>query len=344
MIDRFNILNAWEKQIICSLSILPNQSLTIPDLCGLFLIEETEQVSFFDTIHDLSIKGFLDREKASYKINPAIAENIINEIKPGIEECPRIIKQFSDKLELPKLANEKCFYSIYDQIAVLLERIKKDNLHLAHLSYLLSSNLIRYNNYKEALKYNELAVEISEKIDKTHPLVALFYRDKAYIHRKLGNSKKAICYNLKDIEILELQGGKYDELLTDSYYAISKTYESIRNFDKALEYNLKAIKFEKKKNTNNSSNLSGLYQNLANYYSKLNNLQHASLSINKAVESYTDEKNKSKIHYIQLIKDQKKFNSLYEIELLIKKFKYPILILIGFLFGTFLWILYNIIV
>jgi len=78
---------------------------------------------------------------------------------------------------------------------------------------LLSSNLIKHNKYEEALRFNQLAVEISEKIDKKHPIVALFYRDKAFIHKKLGDAGKAIYYSLKDIEILERSAGKYDDLL-----------------------------------------------------------------------------------------------------------------------------------
>ena len=198
-----NILNDWEREIIYNLSVLPLRYYTVPVLMELFHIENNEQFLFFDTIHDLSTKGFLKRENAAYSLKPEVAKSVLNEARPGIEECSKIVNYFSDKLEVNKLEFENGFEPLFNQLAVLLDKINKNSLHIAQLSYLLSSNLIRYNKYAEALIYNQMAVEISEKIDSRHPLVALFYRDKAFIHKKLGDSNKAIYYSLKDIEILE---------------------------------------------------------------------------------------------------------------------------------------------
>jgi tetratricopeptide (TPR) repeat protein len=340
MIEVFNGLNDDEKEIVSTMAILPGEFFSIPQLSLFFYIEENEYATFFDTIHDLSISGFLESEKGLYAIKPEIAIEILEKIKPGIEECPRIVNYLVDKMEVPTKDYEGIFLPVYKQLSTLLERIDKKSLHLAQLSYLLSSNLIRHNKFQEALRYNQLAVEISEEIDDRHPLVALFYRDKAYIYKKMGDHEKAIYYSLKDIEILERHQGKYDDLLPDSYFALSKTYEMVRNYNKAVEYNLKAIQYAQDAQRK-SNKLSYLYQNLAFYYAKLNNLHHASIFINKAVEFYTSENKKDKFEYMQLMRDQKKYNSLHEIELIIRKFKYPIIIFIGFCFGILLWILYN---
>jgi hypothetical protein len=342
MIENFEILNEKEKEVVSSLALLPVEFYSIPELSSFFFVENFENVTFFDTIHDLSIKGYLDTSKGLYAIKSTIAESILENVNPGIEECPRIVNYFVNKLELPRKEGEATFIHLYRQLSYLLQKIKKNSLHLAQLSYLLSSSLVSYKKYNEALYYNELAVEISERIDERHPLVALFYRDKAYIHKKLGNPKKSIIYSLKDIEILERHEGKYDDLLPDSYIALSKTYEVVHNYKKAIEYNLKAIKYEQKRTSERPLNLSYLYQNLAFYYAKLNNLHHASLFINKAVESFTQERKKGNGEYMQLKRDQKKFNSLYEIELIIRKLKYPILIVGGLCICIFFWILYKI--
>jgi tetratricopeptide (TPR) repeat protein len=271
-----------------------------------------------------------------YAIVQSVADKIFKEINPGIEECPHIVNYFVEKLEIRTKDFEGIFKPVYDDLKVLLSRINKNSLHLSQLSYLLSSNLILHNKLDDALKYNQMAVDISEKIDNSHPLVALLYRDKAYIYKKLGNSEKAIQYSLKDIEILEKYQGKYDDLLPDSYFALSKTYEGIHNYQKAVEYNLKAIKYEQKRTKQRTLSLSYLYQNLAYYYAKLNNLHHASLFIDKAVESYSDKNRTNKSEYNQLIRDKKKFNSMYEIELIIRKLKYPIMIFIAiFLVSVF---------
>jgi tetratricopeptide (TPR) repeat protein len=338
------ILDDWEKEIIYNLSVLPVRFYSIPDLIELFRIEEYEQAAFFDSVHDLSSKGILDIKNATYCIKPTIADSIIHEIQPGIEECSKVVNYYSDKLEIHKLDFEKGFRPIYDQLVVLLDKINKNSLHLAQLCYLLSSNLIRFNKFDEALVYNQMAVEISEKIDNRHPIVALFYRDKAFIHKKLGDANKSIYYSLKDIEILERSAGKYDDLLPDSYFALSKTYEGIHDYQKAVEYNLKAIKYEKKRSRKKSINLSNLYHNLAYYYVKLNNLHHASMFINKAVEAFSKDKQKDKNEYLQLVKDQKKFNSLYEIEIRIKKLKIPILIILALLVSVSLWLIFRLII
>jgi tetratricopeptide (TPR) repeat protein len=155
----------------------------------------------------------------------------------------------------------------------LLSKIQGKSFQLAQLSYLLSSNLMKFKRFHDSLKYNELAIKISEEVDEKHPVVALFYRDKALINKFLGHQDKAILYSLKDIEILEKHAGKYDDLLPDSYFSLSKTYEQQKNYEKAVEYNLKAIQFETKRKKKRSLNLSGLYHNLAYYYVKLNNLK-----------------------------------------------------------------------
>lgn len=344
MIEKLNILSENEREILFSLSVLPPETYSFPEICSFFLIEEYEQAGFFDTVHDLSTKGFLIRTNSFYAIKPAVAEEIISRYHPGIEQTAKIINYFSAKLEQRKMDFEKGFLPIFHQLSFLFEKIDNHSLHLAQLSYLLSSNLIKYKRFDEALQYNQLAVDITQQIDNKHPLVALFYRDKAYIHKKMGDTGKAIYYSLKDIEILERFEGKYDDLLPDSYFALSKTYEGIRNYEKAVEYNLKAIKFEKKRNNNKSVKLSSLYHNLAYYYLKLNNLHHASMFINKAVESFSSEKLKAKSQYFQLIKDQKRFNYMYEIEQLIKKYRIPIIAFFGIILSLLVWIIFKLII
>jgi len=341
MIEKFHKLHDDEKEILSSLAMLPITFYSMPDIMSFFFIDGQEHAFFFDTIHDLSSKGFLDTDKGLYAIKPEVAQEIIEIVNPGIEECPRIVNYFVGKLESPTKDFENVFLPVFTQLATLLDKINKNSLHLAQLCYLLSSNLLSHNKLDEALSYNQLAVDISVEIDDRHPLVALFYRDKAYIHKKLGDPDKAIFYSLKDIEILERYEGKYDDLLPDSYFALSKTYEAVQNYNKAVEYNLKAIKYEQKRNPKRSLNLSFLYQNLAYYYAKLNNLHHASMFINKAVESYKKESKKDKSDFIQLMRDKKKFNSLYEIELMIRKLKYPIIIFVGICLGILMWVIYQ---
>ena len=70
MIIDLETLSSWEKEIILSLALLPCSNYSVPELAGMLQVEEQDQVSFFDTIHDLSAKGFLVRDKGQYGLNP----------------------------------------------------------------------------------------------------------------------------------------------------------------------------------------------------------------------------------------------------------------------------------
>jgi len=332
-----NKLNLKERKIAFCLSILPELCFSIPELMEMFQINEDEQFAFFDTIHDLSNKGFLQRNKALYGIKPEFAHYLVDNKITTVENCSALINYFTSKLENSKLDLEKEFEPLFAKMKNIFTNISGTSLKLAQLSYLLSSNLFKYKKYQDALKYNQLAVDISEKIDKKHPSIAIFYRNKAIIHKKLGDNNLSIYYSLKDIEILELNAGKYDDLLPSSYYSLSKTYEDAHDYEKAIEFGLKAIHFEKKRKTVKSLNLSGLYHNLAYYYMKLNNLDNASKFIDKAVESYLSVKKGDSEQYNQLLRDQRRFKALYRLQKFLLKFKIPIIILIGILVLALVW-------
>ncbi len=336
-------LNDWEKEIILSLALLPCDRYSVPELAEIFQIDTEEEVVFFDTIHDLSAKGFLARKKDHYGFAPEDCALIKEYFSPSAGQCPTIINYFTKKLESHKLDYEKEFVPLYKMVESLLSSVQGNSFQLAQLSYLLSSNLMKHKRFHDSLKYNELAIKISEDVDKKHPVVALFYRDKAMIHKFLGNPEKAILYSLKDIEILEKHAGKYDDLLPDSYFSLSKTYEQQKNFEKAVEYNLKAIQFETKRKKKRILNLSGLYHNLAYYYVKLNNLKNASLFINMAVEIFNEGKNKNENHYKLLLRDQKRFNSLFEFEQFILKYKRVMIALAGLFLAALVWAIINLV-
>jgi tetratricopeptide (TPR) repeat protein len=331
------ILNKWEKEIVVSMALLPCRHYSIPELAEIFQVEKEDHATFFDTIHDLSTKGYFERGNGKYGLKGEVCESIIESNLLSAEQCSTIINYFSGKLENSKLNYEKEFLPLFTQLESLLSKIKGRTFQLAQLSYLLSSNFMKFKKFNDALKYNELAIKISKDVDEKHPVVALFYRDKALLYKFLGEPDKAILYSLKDIEILEKHAGKYDDLLPDSYFSLSKTYEQQKNYEKAVEYSLKAIRFESKRKRKRSLNLSGLYHNLAYYYIKLNNLENASISINKAVESFNEGKSKNENHYKILLRDQKRFNSLFEFEQFILKYKKVMLILAGLFLGVLVW-------
>jgi len=341
---RLNKLNKKEKEILICLSVTPVASYSIPELREMFQVNDEEQYAFFDRVHDLSTKGFLLRHNGLYGLKSEIAQFIIENNQPTFEDCSAIINPIIIKLEKNNLDYEKEFTPIYEKLKYLIPKINGHSFHLAQLSYLLSSNLVKYKKYEEALKYNQLAVEISESIDKKHPSIAIFYRNKALIHKKLGDNNLSIYYSLKDIQILEQNAGKYDDLLPGSYFNLSKTYEDIQNYEKAIEYNLKAIQFEKKRKPERYINLTGLYHNLSYCYMKMNNMRNASLFIDKAIESFSSAKMVNKEQYKILLRDQRRFKNLYLVEKFILKFKIPIILIASMVLFFLIWNLLSLLV
>lgn len=336
-------LGTWEKEIVLSLSLLPFTSFSIPGLSEIFQVEEDEMAVFFDTIHDLSVRGFLWRTKdAQYGIKPEVAEEVLTNYPPTPEHCPALINSFKTRLENTEIDYETEFVPMLAHVKSILSKINGETLHLAQLSYLFSSNMVKFKLYSDALKYNQLAIDISEVVDKKHPVVALFYRDKSLIYKKLGRLNDAISSSLKDVEILETHSGKYDHLLSDSYLALSKTYEGVQNYEKAAEYNLKAIQYKKKKRVKQGAmDISGLYHNQAYYYVRMNNMAGASQFINKAVDSLKNNPSINKEHYKILLRDQKKFNSLFEFERFLMKYKFVILAFGAMFLALLAWAIIN---
>ncbi|MFN8258707.1 MAG: tetratricopeptide repeat protein [Bacteroidales bacterium] len=319
-------LNAEEKQIVVSLSVIPFSMFSFPELFEMFNTREEEKSAFFDTVHDLSTRGILIRKSGLYGILPETAAKIIEREKPDFEDCSRIIYFYISKIDDNKNDPLKEFKKTFEKLEYLLHKIDKYSVHLAQLYYKLALVLQKFGEISKALEFNQKAIEISESIDGKHLLTALYYRNMAEVYKKMGNAKMAVICSLRDIEILEKNAGKYDEFLPGSFYKLSKTYEEIRDYDKAIEYNLKAIQSEENRIHPRFFNLSGLYHNLAFYYVKTNNLNKAAMFIDKAVESFNQCNMQSVKLSKRLLRDQKRFKSLLKLEKFVLKFRFPFLV------------------
>ncbi|MBN1251642.1 MAG: tetratricopeptide repeat protein, partial [Bacteroidales bacterium] len=238
-----------------------------------------------------------------------------------------LINYFYNKLKNTKLPFGDDIKNATKQSELLLESIEDESIALANLSIrvYLKHNLSK--NYQTALKYNKKAIQILKSIDKLHPRLALCYRDSSFIYSKLGENQTALKYNKKDIHILEAYSGKYNYLLGDSYFAISRTYDELGDFSKAIEYGKKAIQIEKSysKNKSKLKRLSALYNNLSHYYYMDNDIKNASIYINKAVNLIKKNKFDSNFDLKYILRNQKYFNSLYKLIVVFEKYKYFIL-------------------
>ena len=80
---------------------------------------------------------------------------------------------------------------------------------------------------------------IKKYLAKDENIIATAYNNIASTYRYLGNYKKALAYNLKDMVICEKVLDENHLDLAISYSNIAGTYSKLGDYEKALEYHLK---------------------------------------------------------------------------------------------------------
>lgn len=326
----FKILDNKEIEIISSLSVIEYKYYSVIELFDIFQVEKEEHLEFFETIHELYKKKYLDKDKDKYSIKFDKKKSILKYDLANTENCTVIINYLYIKLKEVKLPVTKKIIEITKQTEILIESVKGSSLALANLIIRL---YVRYDiskNYKKALSLNKRAIKILKSIDDKHPILAFCYRDGSFLYSKLGKTTQALKLNKKDINLLESYSSKYNYLLSDSYQAISKTYEDAEDFYNAIEYSHKALQIEQKlyKDNKNSNKLSALYNNLSHYYYRYDDYEGAIFYINKAIELYKKNKNQDNSIIELLLKNKKHYSSVNGVVSFIKKYKYAIIALL----------------
>ncbi len=327
MNDILKLINNKEVDIISSLSIIEYRYYSVKELFDIFQIDIDDELDCFETLHNLSNKKYLIRNKYKYIIDYSIRQFIIDSDIADTERCSVIINYFYNKLEKIKLPISKNIIEITKQIEILLQNVKKTSLNLANLMIRLYSRYIKTKDYVEALKLNKQAIKILKKIDNNHPRLAFCYRDTSYIYRKLGNVKKALKYSKKDIYLLEAYSNKYDYLLSDSYQNISKNYEATNEFDNAIVYSNKALSIEKRinKKFEKSNRISFIYSNLSYYYSMYGDYESAVEYVEEAIKVFDKSVEDEMKSYKVLLKNKKYYNLMNKAFIFIDKYRIFIL-------------------
>lgn len=93
----------------------------------------------------------------------------------------------------------------------------------------------KIGNFKEAYRYYEQVLELSEKMTPVdHFMMAGAYHGLGHLHREVGIYDKAIYYYLKSLELSKLLKETVDLIV--SHIDIADTYAKAKELDKALEH------------------------------------------------------------------------------------------------------------
>jgi len=333
MNDFFKILNNKEVQLITSLSIIEHKYYSVIELFEMFQIDKDGELSFFEMIHDLSKKDYLNKNEDKYLINSEIKDFILNSSIANTERCSVIINYFYNKLENIKLPISNKLIDVTKQTEILLQNIKENSLSFANLIIRLYVRYDKTKDYNKSLELNKLAINTLKKIDNKHPRLAFCYRDISQTYRKIGKPNEALKYNKKDIHLLESYSNKYDYLLSDSYQEISKTYEANDEFHYAIVYSNKALNIEQKLNKGDekSNKISYIYSNLSHYCYMYGDYKSAVHYVEKALKVFDRNADGERNNFEILLKNKKHYIATNKMFTFLEKYKIAIIVVLSIL-------------
>jgi len=191
------------------------------------------------------------------------------------------------------------FGNVYSQDVKLVDSIKtilhgkesiSDSVRLGY--YLLIS--LRTYNAEEKLKYGELAINLSFKLNDDFSL-AKGYERVASAYRLKGELYKALDAQIKALNLFEKL--KHNKGISTSYNIIGTIYLEHKNYPRAVHYFKQAIDLNSR--INERDNLAGDYNNLGETYRLWGKTDSAIYFFNKALEIYDQLNLRHGIAYAQ---------------------------------------------
>jgi tetratricopeptide (TPR) repeat protein len=132
-------------------------------------------------------------------------------------------------------------------------------------------------------EYIIFAQSLLYHIDENNEKLATLSNNLAEIYQKMGQSKKALNFQLKALKIFENILDKNHPDLANSYSNMSLIYRDIGQLEKALEYQLKALRINEKLLEPEHPTFESSYNNLGSIYESLNNENKALEFYNKSI-------------------------------------------------------------
>ena len=139
----------------------------------------------------------------------------------------------------------------YAQLKSQLPDIEKfltkfDSLHnnelMAQLYGMLSDFYFDERNYRRALKFKQLSVQIFERLlSFDHPDLVVYYIDIATIFEKLGQKAAELDFTLKAYRINKKVSGENSPDVANSYLRIAMCYRKLGDYNESISFHKKYI-------------------------------------------------------------------------------------------------------
>ncbi|EAS04734.2 tetratricopeptide repeat protein (macronuclear) [Tetrahymena thermophila SB210] len=170
----------------------------------------------------------------------------------------------------------------------------------------LSMVQIRKGLYQEALKMQEQALKIKEKLMPDSADVAQCMNNLAILLETLGNFESAISYHEKSIAIKKKIYGEQSSSIATSYNNLALTYQNSSQPEKAIPLFKNALLIREKLDQNSEevvsvlNNLQAIYMDLGDY-DQANQIKEKIVSIKKIISQKKEKRDLSKAREEELI-------------------------------------------
>lgn len=290
----YQILSFGEKSILYTISLLPESWRSAKNIFFMFDMrsDSEEGLKFFDTLHELAQKGWLNAANGNYTM-PTNKIKILYSFKhPELHYLKKLVtrvNQYFSKPEYSKVNTE------YEQAANnILQNIKKPSFLLSQLARNFSRYCNRCEQPDKALKYSKLALNWQKQLDDNGDEMCDCYSNLAMALQATGKYSEAVetgqkCENMYN-------DNPYSRIrkhaIERCYEVMSSAYEKLHAYQLAKSYAFKAMDIVENNSSCKPYKKYECYFNIATSLYKEKLYQRAGKYMVKAYAEYCDEKGK----------------------------------------------------
>lgn len=292
----YQYLSSGEKSILYTISLLPPRMYSAKDIFSVFDLSNKSEdgVKFFDTLHDLTKKGWLNFSKGMYQLTEVKKKLLYSFRRPDQHYFKKLSEKvtefFSKDNNIAHVPAE--FIEKQEQVAA---NILKWNLRPTKQIAVLAQNFSNYWKRKKvsylALKYSKMAVDTQFQIDGTDDDLCSYLSQRASLLFSLKKYKEAICDAAECLDLCNNGSETRKQYFAKqlSLSILSASYERLGNYESSLNYAEKALKLSRKNKLSANLQTWLSYYNAGISYFQKGEFSKAWFHVVRAYAEYCDE-------------------------------------------------------